>query len=123
MLAYTTLIVDYSRNAVRKRGFRIMRSLLVLVLSSFLGFIGCSGPEPEIKRIPLTTSSPEARELMRELMLNEEEFRPEENEALLSKILSLDPNFALAKMYAPRYQFSDPAGAKDTFISGYEKKK
>ena len=97
-----------------------MRLLFVLIVSSFLGVIGCSGPEPEIKLIPLTTTSPEAEKLMREVMLNAEEFRQDENEPILSKILTLDPDFAFAKMYAPRYFDNDPANAKAIFLSGYE---
>ena len=47
-----------------------MRSLFVLVISSALVLTGCPAPEPEIKLIPLTTSSPEAEKLMKEVMLN-----------------------------------------------------
>ena len=97
-----------------------MRSLFVLVISSALVLTGCSAPEPEIKLIPLTTTSPEAEKLMKEVMLNEEEFRQDENESILAEILSLDPDFAFAKMYAPRYFVSDPANAKAIFLSGYE---
>ena len=101
-------------------GDEVMRSLFVLVISSALVLTGCSAPEPEIKLIPLTTTSPEAEKLMKEVMLNEEEFRQDENESILAEILLLDPDFAFAKMYAPRYFVSDPANAKAIFLSGYE---
>ena len=97
-----------------------MRFITGLLLITMLGLLGCADQELDIKRIPLTTISTEAEVLMRQLILNEEEFRQDENEDLLSEILSLDPHFTFAKMYAPRYQLSDPSAARETFISGYE---
>ncbi len=65
--------------------------LFVIVLS----LSSCS-EQKVVKRIPLTSSSPQAVMLMEEFLNNQEQRRGYLNQSLMDSILKLDPNFSFA---------------------------
>ena len=73
-----------------------MKKLILLFLTTII--IGsCSNNKKNILRIPLTSSSPEAAQLLDDYFLNQEERRYWLNEELLKSIILKDPDFALAR--------------------------
>ena len=75
-----------------------MKKVLTLVVISIILW-GCSGKTPEIKRIPLTTTSPEAERLFREVLINNEHGRSYLNTNLFNQINKLDPTFVFVKLF------------------------
>ena len=62
-----------------------MKKVLISVVLSLV-LVGCSERTPEINRIPLTTTSPEAERLFREVLINNEHGRSYLNANLFSQI-------------------------------------
>ena len=75
---------------------------LILSLTTILIIISCSNSEQEIKRITFTSSSNQAATLMDEFLRNfesEDEWDLDTQEILIDSMLSIDPDFVMAKAY------------------------
>ena len=72
---------------------------LILLLITILSITSCS-EAVEAERIPLTSSSEEAKVLLNQVLVNWEERNwGDHQEVLLKKIDSLDPNFYVSNMF------------------------
>jgi len=96
-----------------------MKKLILFLISTSI-IISCSNNEQEIKRITFTSDSKEAASLMNEFLKNfesEDEWDLNTQESLIDSMLTLDPNFPMAKAY-------DNFGTRDenrsSLISAYE---
>ena len=77
-----------------------MKKIILLLISS-LTIISCSKTKQELKRITFTSDSEEAVALVEKFVMNNEKggADPVIQEKLLDSALTLDPNFAMAKVY------------------------
>lgn len=93
---------------------------IILLLISILTVFSCTDTPSEIKRIEFTSSSEEAKILMDKVLSNQEARRGwfnSVNEDLIDSVLTLDPNFSMAKLF-------DNNGSREenrqSVISAYE---
>ena len=74
---------------------------IILLLTVLMAF-SCGDKEIEVKRIQFTSSSEVAKALMDKVLFNQEARRGwfnSVNEDLIDSILTIDPNFAMAKLF------------------------
>ena len=95
-----------------------MKKIFCFVITLLL-LNSCAKEVKEVKRIPLTTNSEEARVLMQEFLLNMEEQRGFLNEELHDSILKLDPDFFYVKAYD---NFGSSSERRESYISAFENK-
>ena len=101
-----------------------MKKVLISVVLSLV-LVGCSERTPEINRIPLTTTSPEAERLFREVLINNEHGRSYLNANLFSQINELDPDFVFAKLFnnwPPSQEALQYVSERSDLISDYERR-
>jgi len=94
---------------------------LILSLTTILIIISCSNSEQEIKRITFTSSSNQAATLMDEFLRNfesEDEWDLDTQEILIDSMLSIDPDFVMAKAYD---NFGTREENRSSIISAYKK--
>ena len=92
---------------------------LVVILSLFIGFIGCEQEKEEALRIQWTSNSPEAIALFEEFMMIQEKraWDPESQENLMDSIMKLDPDFVIAKAFNT---FGTIEEQRSNFLSAYD---
>ncbi len=94
-----------------------MKKLFLFTLT-IITFISCSTSEQEALRINYTSISEDAKTLFREFQrgLEQSDWNPERQEALMDSILKLDPNFYAAKL---RNNFGTNIETRENLLEAY----